>query len=166
MGVIVSLINFIAVGYYSYAQFDNKGLKIFLLFAAVSLILLFVFRGKDKYKVITEINAMLSFAWIVLGNYWLCLLFLFLSALYFFSSRNTSVFFREDKITFSSFPQRSIQWHELSNVILKDGLLTIDFKNNRLIQQAIFHSDPDCSETEFNTFCRRQLNASVPRQTV
>ena len=54
--------------------------------------------------------------------------------------------------------QRDVSWDEVNNVILKDGLLTIDFKNNKLFQHIILNSDQDISEKEFNEFCRQQLN--------
>jgi hypothetical protein len=51
-----------------------------------------------------------------------------------------------------------VSWDEVNNVILKDGLLTIDFKNNKLFQHIILNSEEDISEKEFNEFCRQQLN--------
>ena len=61
-----------------------------------------------------------------------------------------------DQIIYPSFPKRIIHWKELSNVILKDGLLTIDFKNNKIIQQSIMYADR-VNEKEFNEFCKKQL---------
>jgi hypothetical protein len=52
--------------------------------------------------------------------------------------------------------QRIIEWNELANVIKRDDLLTLDFKNNRLMQVQILNAD-DVSENEFNQFCRQQL---------
>lgn len=54
--------------------------------------------------------------------------------------------------------QKEMTWDEVNNVILKDGLLTIDFKNNKLFQHIIMNSEEDISEKEFNEFCRQQLN--------
>ncbi|MEO5892804.1 MAG: hypothetical protein ABIQ31_21320 [Ferruginibacter sp.] len=45
------------------------------------------------------------------------------------------------------------QWNEFSNIILKDNLLTIDFKNNKLIQVSIDESKMTIDEKEFNEFC-------------
>jgi hypothetical protein len=42
--------------------------------------------------------------------------------------------------------------------MIKDGLLTIDFKNNRIIQQQIANISSGIDEKEFNDFCRQQLN--------
>jgi len=53
--------------------------------------------------------------------------------------------------------QRIIEWGELTNVIRRDDLLTLDFKNNRLMQVQIINAD-DVPENEFNQFCQQQLN--------
>jgi len=54
--------------------------------------------------------------------------------------------------------QKTFDWNEIANVILKDGLLTIDFKDNKLFQHIILNSDEDINEKEFNEFCHQQLN--------
>ena len=42
-------------------------------------------------------------------------------------------------------------WSEFNNIILKDSLLTLDFKNNKLLQLNITENNVD--EISFNTFC-------------
>ena len=49
---------------------------------------------------------------------------------------------------------KSYYWTEFSNVILKDELLTLDFKNNRLIQLVVDVNCTPVNEIEFNEFCR------------
>ncbi len=51
---------------------------------------------------------------------------------------------------------RIVEWNQLSNVIKKNDLLTIDFKNNRLIQVQVINAD-HIGEDEFNQFCQQQL---------
>ena len=53
---------------------------------------------------------------------------------------------------------RIIEWGQLTNVIKRDDLLTLDFKNNRLMQVQIINDD--VPESEFNQFCRQQLAAT------
>jgi hypothetical protein len=55
--------------------------------------------------------------------------------------------------------QRIVEWRELANVIKRDDLLTLDFKNNRLIHVQVINAD-DISENEFNQFCQQQLDRS------
>jgi hypothetical protein len=54
-----------------------------------------------------------------------------------------------------------ITWQELNNVVLKDGLLTVDLKNNRIIQTEILNSQGDPSEAEFNEFCRQRMVSAI-----
>lgn len=79
-----------------------------------------------------------------------------LAVLYYIAKRELEVILNTDKLIYPSFPPKNIRWTELNNVILKDGLLTIDFKNNKIIQQLIDENNP-VDELEFNQYCREQL---------
>ncbi|MES2371357.1 MAG: hypothetical protein V4557_02175 [Bacteroidota bacterium] len=68
--------------------------------------------------------------------------------------------FDEEGITINSFPKRSYPWALLTNVVLKDCILTIDFKNNKLIQKETQEDTTELEEKEFNEFCRKQLVVS------
>ena len=46
--------------------------------------------------------------------------------------------------------------------MLKDGLLTIDSKDNKVIQQLIDEEKTKIDEKEFNDFCKDQLRKSGP----
>lgn len=61
-------------------------------------------------------------------------------------------------ITINSLIPKEISWEELTNVLIKDNLLTIDFKNNKLYQKEISTPVPKETEKEFNTFCQKHLN--------
>ncbi|OYY22402.1 MAG: hypothetical protein B7Y69_06810, partial [Sphingobacteriia bacterium 35-40-8] len=61
----------------------------------------------------------------------------------------------------NSFPKKHILWEELNNVVIKDGLLTIDFKNNKLLQKEIQSGSNAKDEQDFNEFCRNKLQPKV-----
>ena len=69
--------------------------------------------------------------------------------------------FSESRIVFNTMLKKSYHWSQLGNVKLKDGLLTIDFLNNRLLQRELEddEDEDEVSEEEFNEFCRKQLEA-------
>ena len=67
--------------------------------------------------------------------------------------------FSENEISFNTFPKRILQWTEVNNVLIKDGLITVDQKNNKLFQGEIEGYVTDGIEKEFNDFCRRCLSA-------
>ena len=66
--------------------------------------------------------------------------------------------FDNNEIVFNSFPQKHYLWNEVSNVVLNAGMLTIDFKNNKLIQGEVNDEVTTQVEKEFNTYCKLQLN--------
>lgn len=58
-----------------------------------------------------------------------------------------------DKLLFSP----SYKWSDFSNIILKDNLLTLDFRNNKLLQLDINEEKTDVDQEEFNAFCAAHL---------
>ncbi|OIQ97349.1 hypothetical protein GALL_206080 [mine drainage metagenome] len=66
--------------------------------------------------------------------------------------------FDKEEIVFNSFPQKKYLWKDVANAILKDNILTIDLKNNKLIQKEIDAEISEADEKDFNEFCREQLN--------
>ena len=69
------------------------------------------------------------------------------------------VAFDDEGVVMNSFPKKYFDWTDITNVILKDGILTIDFRNNKLIQKEIETPATGKLEQEFNEFCRARLNA-------
>jgi hypothetical protein len=79
----------------------------------------------------------------------------------FLSRRKEEVGFSEQHIIFKSLWQRNIRWADLNNAMIKDGILTLDYKNNTLFQAETDDDDDneeyDVSEDEFNAWCKEQL---------
>ena len=65
--------------------------------------------------------------------------------------------FDKNGILLNSFPSKNYTWNEVINVILKDGILTVDLKNNRIIQRETEDSVSVDIEKEFNEFCSKHL---------
>lgn len=100
----------------------------------------------------------ISFYWTLLGYWWIGILTFILMLLYVISKRKLKVEVNAEKILYPSFPVKVIKWNDLNSLVLKDGLLTIDFKNNKLIQQILDKKSDAIIEKEFNDFCSQQLN--------
>jgi len=66
--------------------------------------------------------------------------------------------FGKEGITFNTFPFKNYTWQQVSNIMLKDDILTIDFTNNKIIQKEIEPAELTEDENEFNEFCRKQLD--------
>lgn len=70
---------------------------------------------------------------------------------------NLEIGFSPKYIMFDNLFKKKYNWSDFNNVILKDNLLTLDFKNNRIYQRETIDEESDCDEDEFNSFCREQL---------
>jgi hypothetical protein len=55
--------------------------------------------------------------------------------------------------------RKKIAWRDVDNVILKDGLLTVDLKSNKLLQREIDSGENEATEEEFNAWVNTKLAA-------
>lgn len=54
----------------------------------------------------------------------------------------------------------TLAWQQLANVVIKDGLLTIDTQANKLYQKEVAGEYSAQKEAEINAFCRLQLSGN------
>lgn len=69
--------------------------------------------------------------------------------------QKTSFHFKTSSIEKRNLPKKKYSWDQLSNVVLKDNLLTLDFRNNILIQGEV--EPHPFNEYAFNTFAKEQI---------
>jgi hypothetical protein len=62
--------------------------------------------------------------------------------------------FSSENIIFNGMMKKKYNWSEIQNVVLKDALLTVDFKNNKLMQREI---EEELDEAKFNNWARKHL---------
>ncbi len=63
----------------------------------------------------------------------------------------------DHEILVSSFPKKNYGWKDLNNMVLKDGLLTIDLKSNKILQYEVNDEVSKELEKEFNDYCNERL---------
>jgi hypothetical protein len=89
---------------------------------------------------------------------WMILLFIFFAVFESQAKYPLEIGFNPDHIVLNTFFRKKISWNELDTVILKDSMLTLDFRNNKLLQKEVLDDEePDADEDEFNTYCREKL---------
>ena len=119
---------------------------------------------KNKALYLFDDNGYLFFivglGWLGLQNYLLTGLCLVLGIVYQMAMQKIIFLFKKEGIFKTNFPRRGIEWDSLENVVLKDTILTIDFKNNRIIQGEI-NSSKEMDEPSFNRFVQSQINAQA-----
>ena len=159
ISIFLLIINFISIVFVTYLKgFTKWGPLIIALIAAFSVFASFYFKNKNERITLSIAFFLFSLAWQT-ANFWVpAALNLILLLLNGFASQKPIVSITEKEITYPAFPKKQINWKDLNNVILKDGLLSVDFKNNKLIQQLIDETQTRIEEKEFNEFCRQQLN--------
>lgn len=96
--------------------------------------------------------------WLFAQNFWLGAGMLCFAALGFYSNKKTMLRFANAGIDYPSFPPKQFPWHTVDFVLLKDGILTLEMKDNRVFQ---FTLSPEMSaaieEAAFNEYCQRQV---------
>jgi hypothetical protein len=148
---------------YSDQEIINKNspylfLIILLILVASPLIVLIQKKVTLYFKSFLFASLSIALYWILLGYWWIAICLVILLLLYVVAKRTLIVVISPDKVLYPSFPVKRIKWNYLNNLVLKDRILTIDFKNNKLIQQDIDVKSYSINEQEFNDFCRQHLN--------
>lgn len=145
------------VSYYSLSQ------NIFgwIPFVISALGLLLVMSGKEfrnRKPTMVIISLCIIGYWILFEQWRAAGLMAVLSLLFFIAQRELKIIVQQDNVIYPSFPKKIISWNELSNILLKDGLLTIDLKNNIIYQHYPEKTIKPVNEKEFNEFCQAMLN--------
>ena len=147
-------------GFFTNLPFPKGRTIGFLSAIGIALLLGLYFRN-TKYRFgLLPLFFLLIAGWILREQYLFAGITLFFQILHELSSRKKEVIFSETQIVYPSFPLKRINWEKLNNSLLKDGLLTLDFKNNKFIQQTVDESKTIVNEKEFNEFCQQQLETS------
>lgn len=88
------------------------------------------------------------------------LLFIVLGILEKFFLQKKEIGFTTSNITIGGWFPKKYNWSDIDNVVLNGGILTIDFKNNQLLQLETDDEEDDeydVEDEEFNNYCRTQL---------
>lgn len=95
----------------------------------------------------------------------LSIVFIALALLEYQAKYAVEIGFSEQEIVINAIIKKRYPWSAFTNVVLKDGLLTMDFANNKLLQKEVLdQEDDDAEEDEFNDWCEEQLSLNIPKQ--
>ncbi len=159
------LLSALAIFLFLYRSFQEGGTRINLLPFSI-LLILFIWsinqiRKKEKVHFFL-LFIIAGFGLIAFQPYnWVGFIYLIMAALERYALLSPEIGFSPDHIRINGWPEKKYAWSEFSNVMLKDGILTMDFRNNKLFQKETDDTeDPeyDGSEEEFNQFCIDQLS--------
>jgi hypothetical protein len=116
--------------------------------------------GRLRYRYLLLAVAL---GWFVLTGYtWVAVIFILLAFLEHQTKRPLEIAFHHDRVVLNTMVKEQYYWKDFNNIILKDGLLTLDFANNKLLQKEVLMDDDEdnADEEEFNAYCRDHLAAT------
>ena len=108
---------------------------------------------------------LLCLCWLGVQNFLIAGICLILGLVYMAAMQKIIFIFKKDGILRTNFPKKEFDWSTLDNVVLKDGILTLDFKSNRIIQGEIEPSKR-IDQNDFNLFVEEQMRNSLSNQEV
>lgn len=121
---------------------------------------IFTKKNRDFHiRSMTATTLISSSAWFLLGENIAGLALILLSIMAFKVLKKLMIVFDKNGITYPSFPEKTFKWSEAENVQLKDNVLTIDLKNNQLMQFTIKEKEnPELDEKAFNSFVKECMS--------
>jgi len=118
-----------------------------------------VYKGKKVYY--SRALLIAALVWMKMPYFqWLVFVLIILALLEYQAKYAIEIGFSDHQIMFNTIFKKKYRWSDFTNIILKDGLLTLDFANNKILQRQIEDDDDedDADEQEFNEYCRKQLS--------
>lgn len=113
---------------------------------------------KKKYQLLHQTAVIIiGITWFLLGFVWLGILIVALDFFATKTSKNYTIQFSNENIVLNKVYTSTFNWQQFQNVVLRDGLLTLDFTNNKLLQVNIANEINDAKQSNFNDFCKQQL---------
>ncbi len=159
------LLSFISVLFFILEMFNTKTISIPYLIGSVFILGLLswnIFRGRiRKIKVYYSRSLLIAaLVWMKMPFYqWLSFVFILLALLEYQAKYSIEIGFSDSEILMNTIIKKKFKWTEFSNIVLKDGILTLDFANNKIWQREVEDDEEDdTEEIEFNNYCKKKLS--------
>ena len=160
LGFIILLLNTAFLLYFLWSPLKRSAAFLSLAILAVYFLLQwnYIRKGRQSFFFNEFIFFILGICWINLENYYAVAINFVIGVLFYMAVQKLSIFISSKGVTINFFPKKEYDWDVFSNVVLKDGLLTLDFKNNKLFQGEI-EDEKTINEREFNSFAVTELKS-------
>ena len=159
LGLILSLFSAVCFGL---ELFNNSNVAALIGVIAVPGFVIWNLALQAKKRKVYYSRALLlaALVWMKMPYFqWLAFVFIILALLEYQAKYSVEIGFSDNVIVINSLIKKRYDWKQFSNIVLKDGLLTLDFTNNRILQREVEDDeDDDADEDEFNEYCRKQLS--------
>lgn len=158
------LLLFISVLLFLREQLHSPNIKIIYLFGSMAIVAISgwnLYHTKKTGQTVYYSNALFiaAIGWITMDYLsWLFIPFVVMALMERTAKKPLEIGFAGNEIVINTLIRRRYKWTDFNNIILKDDLLTLDFKNNRLLQRETVDEEGDADEHEFNLYCQEQMN--------
>jgi len=153
--LLLNLVVFIFMLFYDEYRYEAAS-AILLIGIYIFMRLYFIKKYNQGNYLDQVLLLVLAGCWFGLQNYIMVAALVVLGILYHLALQKLQFIFTPEKVLKLNFPGKEFEWNVFNNVILKDNVLTLDFKNNKLIQAEIEKSQ-NINEQQFNSFAQSQL---------
>ncbi len=72
---------------------------------------------------------------------------------------NKEIGFTNDEVVLTTLIKKRYYWSEFNNILIKDGVITLDFNSNKVLQREIGGEVTPEVATEFNAYCQLRLKS-------
>ncbi|MEO6930866.1 MAG: hypothetical protein ABI151_04500 [Chitinophagaceae bacterium] len=148
-------------------QIVKQDFRLILLIGTLLLVFLFGFALYQlliKYRKTSFSRCLMiaGFLWLAMpALQWVGLPLIALGLLETIAKNDLEIGFSANQVVINSMIKRRFNWSDFNQIVLKDDLLTMDFKNNRLIQRMTIDEEADADEDEFNAYCLQHLSKKI-----
>ena len=123
--------------------------------------LIFLPNRKARHYWIDILLSCFGIILLMAGSWLPSMLVLLMALLGYLIRRKQYIEFSDSGVKVHMVWVKKYEWKEFNAVMLKDGMLTLDFTNNKLFQQAICSGDPaTVEEDRFNIDCAKKIDSS------
>jgi hypothetical protein len=159
IALINLLLNFVIFSFLLfYYEFQMIALSSILALGLYVLLRWYVFKKQQATQFFDEFVFFIpAMCWFGFRSYALMIILILMGFLFKFSMQKIKFVFSRQSVIKTNFPKKEFDWNLFSNVVLRDNILTLDFKNNRLIQAEI--EEPEkIDQQDFNDFAQSKIN--------
>jgi hypothetical protein len=95
---------------------------------------------------------------VVTGIWWFAIFTIVHILLFIETRKGTKIKLDEEKVLLQGpFLKKQQGWQAFDNIVARDGLITLDYKNNKLVQLELDHTKSKLDEISFNEYCKKVL---------
>jgi hypothetical protein len=161
---IILTLNFIGFGYV-FIRTSSTATMVAIVGIIISAVpwLYYLLNKKHLQSPLLETSLFAAaFIWLYFGNTWMGILIVLFAIIGFIANKKPVIIFSKEGIHYPSFPTKFYLWAEVAHAIFKDDILTIDLKNNKLLQFNIEKKIANAIDSNnFNKYCLEILQSTT-----